>query len=198
MEERYFSLLDDADADPAVRVVVVTGAGTTFCPGLDTQRLSTAAGEGKLAPGARRPQTYPLGVRKPMIAAINGACAGIGLMQALNCDVRFAADTAKFTTAYAPRAPGRVRQLVAPAAPDRRRTRARPAAQRPGARCGRGQGARPRVARVPRRRGARRGTRIRAATSPPTARRARWRRSGARSTAICRARSRTPWCTRWR
>lgn len=103
MEERYFSLLDDADADPAVRVVVVTGAGTTFCPGLDTQRLSTAAGEGKLALGARRPQTYPLGVRKPMIAAINGACAGIGLMQALNCDVRFAADTAKFTTAYARR-----------------------------------------------------------------------------------------------
>jgi enoyl-CoA hydratase/carnithine racemase len=38
-----------------------------------------------------------------MIAAINGACAGVGLMQALNCDVRFAARGAKFTTAYARR-----------------------------------------------------------------------------------------------
>jgi len=103
MEERYFSLLDDADADADVRAIVVTGSGTTFCPGLDTQRLSAAAAEGKLALGARRPQTYPLRIRKPMIAAINGACAGIGLMQALNCDVRFAARGAKFSTAYARR-----------------------------------------------------------------------------------------------
>jgi enoyl-CoA hydratase/carnithine racemase len=103
MEERYFALLDQADADPDVRAIVVTGAGTTFCPGLDTQRLSAAAGEGRLALGVRRPQTYPLRIRKPMIAAINGACAGIGLMQACNCDVRFAARGAKFTTAYARR-----------------------------------------------------------------------------------------------
>jgi enoyl-CoA hydratase/carnithine racemase len=103
MEERYFALLDDADADPDVRVIVVTGAGKSFCPGLDTERLAAAAGEGRLALGVRRPQTYPLRIRKPMIAAINGACAGIGLMQACNCDVRFAARTAKFTTAYARR-----------------------------------------------------------------------------------------------
>lgn len=103
MEERYFQVLDDADGDPAVRAIVVTGAGATFCPGLDTQRLSAAAGEGTLALGVRRPQTYPLQIRKPMIAAINGACAGIGLMQVLNCDVRFAARGAKFTTAYARR-----------------------------------------------------------------------------------------------
>jgi enoyl-CoA hydratase/carnithine racemase len=103
MEEQYFALLDQADADPEVRAIVLTGSGRAFCPGLDTERLSTAAGEGKLELDARRPQTYPLGVRKPMIAAINGACAGIGLMQALNCDVRFAASGAKFTTAYARR-----------------------------------------------------------------------------------------------
>jgi enoyl-CoA hydratase/carnithine racemase len=82
---------------------VLTGSGTTFCPGLDTQRLTVAAGEGRLALGVRRPQTYPLGIRKPMVAAINGACAGIGLMQACNCDVRFAARTARFSTAYARR-----------------------------------------------------------------------------------------------
>jgi enoyl-CoA hydratase/carnithine racemase len=103
MEERYFALLDEADADPDVRVIVVTGAGTTFCPGLDTARLEVAAGEATLTLGRRRPQTYPLRIRKPMIAAINGACAGIGLMQALHCDVRFASRTAKLTTAYARR-----------------------------------------------------------------------------------------------
>jgi len=103
MEERYFGLLDNADADPEVRAIVVTGAGSTFCPGLDAQRLSAAASDGTLALGLRRPQTYPLSIRKPMIAAINGACAGIGLMQACNCDVRFAARGAKFTTAYARR-----------------------------------------------------------------------------------------------
>jgi enoyl-CoA hydratase/carnithine racemase len=103
MEERYFALLDDADADADVRAIVVTGSGTTFCPGLDTERLSSAAKGRTLNLANRRPQTYPLGVRKPMIAAINGACAGIGLMQALHCDVRFAVRGARFTTAYARR-----------------------------------------------------------------------------------------------
>ena len=103
MEERYFALLDEADADPNVRAIVVTGAGSTFCPGLDTQRLSVTSRAGVIDLSGRRPQTYPLGIRKPMVAAINGACAGIGLMQALHCDVRFAARGAKFTTAYARR-----------------------------------------------------------------------------------------------
>jgi enoyl-CoA hydratase/carnithine racemase len=51
----------------------------------------------------RRAQTYPLSVPKPIIAAINGACAGIGLVQALMCDLRFAAEGAKLTTAFARR-----------------------------------------------------------------------------------------------
>jgi enoyl-CoA hydratase/carnithine racemase len=104
MEARYFSLLDDADTDPDVRAIVLTGSGATFCPGLDVQRLTAqSTSAGPLDVRARRPQTYPLRLRKPMVAAINGACAGIGLMQALNCDVRFAARGARFTTAYARR-----------------------------------------------------------------------------------------------
>jgi enoyl-CoA hydratase/carnithine racemase len=103
MEARYFARLDEAEVDPAVGAIVVTGSGSTFCPGLDTQGLSATSAAGKLDLSTRRPQTYALGIRKPMIAAINGACAGIGLMQVLHCDVRFAARGAKFTTAYARR-----------------------------------------------------------------------------------------------
>ena len=57
MEERYFALLDEADADADVRAIVLTGAGTTFCPGLDAQRLSAVAGEGRVVLTTRRPQT---------------------------------------------------------------------------------------------------------------------------------------------
>ena len=104
MEHRYFDLLDRASADGAVRSIVVTGSGTAFCPGLDTSLLSAHAGRpASLDLRGRRPQQYPLSVPKPMVAAINGACAGIGLVQALNCDVRFAARGARFSTAYARR-----------------------------------------------------------------------------------------------
>ena len=51
----------------------------------------------------RRPQTYATTVPKPIIGAINGACAGIGLAQALCFDYRFAVDGAKFTTAFSKR-----------------------------------------------------------------------------------------------
>ena len=101
MEQQYFSMLDRAGADQAVRAIVVTGAERWFCPGLDSERLSDAAGATGLRLEGRRSQHYAWIVPKPMIAAINGACAGIGLVQALVCDVRFMARGAKFSTAYA-------------------------------------------------------------------------------------------------
>ena len=102
LERRYFELLDRAADDPDVRAIVVTGAGRSFCPGLDLEQLKKAISDSDVWAG-RRPQTYPLRIAKPIIAAINGACAGIGLVQALVCDLRFAARGARFTTAYARR-----------------------------------------------------------------------------------------------
>jgi enoyl-CoA hydratase/carnithine racemase len=106
MEHAYFAMLEQCAADQEVRVIVVTGAGRGFCAGADMQQLQ-AIGDGSIQETAvtreRRPQTFPLSIPKPIIAAINGACAGIGLVQALMCDMRFAADGAKLTTAFARR-----------------------------------------------------------------------------------------------
>ncbi len=106
MQRAYFDLLEEAAASDDVRVIVVTGAGRGFCAGADMDALQDI-GAGNLDSAAStqdaRPQAFPLGIPKPVIAAINGACAGIGLVQALMCDIRFAAGDAKITTAFARR-----------------------------------------------------------------------------------------------
>ncbi|WP_241840290.1 enoyl-CoA hydratase-related protein [Frankia sp. CcI49] len=102
MENAYFAVLDTAAVNPRVRVAVLTGAGRSFCPGLAMSRLGAVA-TGGLRLADRRPQYTPRLFPKPLIAAINGACAGIGLVQALQCDVRFAVRGARFSTAFARR-----------------------------------------------------------------------------------------------
>ena len=107
----FYERLDDAEADPAVRAIVVTGKGRAFCAGADMGSLNTISNAtvdgaggtdvGKLV-GARHPH-FVMTTRKPVVAAINGACAGMGLTMALVCDVRFAAAGAKFTTSFARR-----------------------------------------------------------------------------------------------
>jgi enoyl-CoA hydratase/carnithine racemase len=107
----FYARLDDAEADPDVRAIVITGSGRAFCAGADMGSLNTisnasidGAGEtdvGKLV-GSHHPH-HVMTMRKPVIAAINGACAGMGLTMALVCDVRFAAAGAKFTTSFARR-----------------------------------------------------------------------------------------------
>lgn len=99
MEVAYFAHLDRAAADVAVRAIVVTGAGRGFCAGADMDALRGIGG-GSAWKGSGRPTTYALTVPKPIIAAVNGACAGLGLVHALMCDLRFAAAGAKFTTAF--------------------------------------------------------------------------------------------------
>ncbi|HXC37726.1 MAG TPA: enoyl-CoA hydratase-related protein [Burkholderiales bacterium] len=98
--DRYFDLLDEADADPRIRVIVVTGAGRGFCSGMDGAQLLQSSGGQKRMPSKGRRMTHALSIRKPMIAAINGPCVGFGLIQALHCDVRFAAAGAVFATAF--------------------------------------------------------------------------------------------------
>lgn len=104
LETRYFELLGEFDRSADVRAIVVTGAGRGFCPGADMDLLQGLGGGGEnLADAERKPVTYPLTIRKPLIGAINGACAGVGFVQALMFDVRFAAAGAKFTFAFARR-----------------------------------------------------------------------------------------------
>ena len=88
MKRVYFDLLEDCAGDGDVRVIVLTGAGRGFCAGADMDELRSI-GEGGLDAAAKvaaedpRPQTFPLTIPKPVIAAINGPCAGLGLVHAL-------------------------------------------------------------------------------------------------------------------
>lgn len=112
LQTRYFDLLEECVAREDVRAIVLTGAGRGFCAGADMQSLQQLAGgegdgpaDGHVAGGGHdaRPVTFALDIPKPVVAAINGPCAGIGLVLAVMCDVRFAAAGAKLTTAFSRR-----------------------------------------------------------------------------------------------
>jgi enoyl-CoA hydratase/carnithine racemase len=110
----FYAGLDRAEEDPDVRVIVLTGRGKAFCAGAQLGvmggKMEEVAGsiaktdEGKLASLVGDRQPYHLTTLcKPVVAAINGSCVGIGLTQALMCDVRFAAAGAKFAAVFARR-----------------------------------------------------------------------------------------------
>ena len=112
LQTRLFDLFEECGSRDDVRAIVLTGAGRGFCAGADMANLEAlssgdgerAGGEGRSVAGEdTRPVTFPLQIPKPIIAAVNGACAGLGLVLALMCDLRFAAADAKFTTAFARR-----------------------------------------------------------------------------------------------
>lgn len=112
-----------AEADRRVVGIVITGAGRAFCAGADIDVLSTL-GEGRASrhgpapaeealdplpdPPPRPPDldgtyTYLLACRKPIVAAVNGAIAGMAVPIALCCDVRYMAEDAPLVTAFSQR-----------------------------------------------------------------------------------------------
>ena len=107
--------MEQAAADDTVRVIVLTGAGRGFCAGADMKRLAGISASGEIKdeipppfdknsrPDFQRKNTYFPAIPKPIIAAVNGPCAGLGMCFALFCDMRFVSDTAVFTTAFARR-----------------------------------------------------------------------------------------------
>lgn len=105
------SRLIEADADPNVRVIVITGNGRAWCAGLDVgaaasgegiggDSSTTATGEFNLRDA---PPVVLHKIDTPTIAALNGGAAGYGMDLALGCDIRIAADTAKLSAAYTAR-----------------------------------------------------------------------------------------------
>ncbi|MGP3956930.1 enoyl-CoA hydratase-related protein [Nonomuraea sp. 3N208] len=100
MGRRYFDLLAEAEQDPGVRAVVVTGAGKGFCSGADFKTLNAIQTGSYDETPDPRPNTFPTTIGKPIIAAVNGACAGLGMVHALVCDLVFTAESAKWTTAF--------------------------------------------------------------------------------------------------
>ena len=114
MHTEYRWILAHLDAQPEVRVVVVTGTPPAFCVGGDSEALAGHAARGGYDPGLPAELAQPgyglrtefdrvfafqFAMRFPIIAAVNGACAGVGLAIALFADLRFGAATAKCTTA---------------------------------------------------------------------------------------------------
>tara|TARA_Y100001935_G_C17288624_1_gene501902 strand:- start:163 stop:993 length:831 start_codon:yes stop_codon:yes gene_type:complete len=120
MQREFKHALAEAESDPAVVGVVLTGAGRGFCAGADIGGLQSTAdgkkspeedlsalkatpGDQKMGENFKISYTFMLSLKKPIIAAINGPCAGLGFCYALLCDMRFAEKQAKFTTAFSQR-----------------------------------------------------------------------------------------------
>ena len=114
MHTEYRWVFAQLEADPGVRCAIVTGSGTAFSVGGDARALAGHADRGGYDPGTPDVLAQPgygihpeldhdlawqLGVRFPIIAAVNGACAGVAFALACFCDLRFGARGAKLTTA---------------------------------------------------------------------------------------------------
>jgi len=123
MEQEMRAAMYEAERDESVRVIVLTGAGRGFCAGADMSLLGSIAQNGlgarssqehflrnsdsgqraNVRPDFQKKYSYFPSLEKPVIAAVNGPAVGLGFIISLYCDLRFAADGAKFGTAFAKR-----------------------------------------------------------------------------------------------
>jgi enoyl-CoA hydratase/carnithine racemase len=113
LERELRAAMGDAEADPAIGAIVVTGAGKAFCAGLDMGALDKIArgsdiadglaetrGGDELHPNFRGRFAWLLAMKTPIIGAINGACVGMGFANALHYDIRIASDRARMGTIF--------------------------------------------------------------------------------------------------
>jgi 2-(1,2-epoxy-1,2-dihydrophenyl)acetyl-CoA isomerase len=104
-EEMYLDmtrLFAEIAADDAVRAMVLTGAGRAFCSGSDLegmQQMDLQAGRARMKRRHRMIQNL-VNIEKPVIAAVNGPCVGIGFSIALACDLIVAAESARFSQIF--------------------------------------------------------------------------------------------------
>jgi enoyl-CoA hydratase/carnithine racemase len=112
MADEVYQAMHTAGSDDDVRVIVLTGAGRAFCAGGDVTGFKSdnprqlidklpRAYDFSRRPDFQSRATYFPSIPKPIIGMLNGATAGLGLVHALFCDVRFAAEGATLTTAFA-------------------------------------------------------------------------------------------------
>lgn len=99
------AVLDEFNADPSVRVVVLTGSGRIFCSGADLTEWAEAEARGALESYGWTETAHALmsrlySLEKPTIAAINGTAVGAGMDLTLCCDLRIAAQSARFKAGY--------------------------------------------------------------------------------------------------
>ncbi len=104
MMEEVTKAIYDVTADNEVRVLVISGAGRGFCSGIDVSILATAGAEGAVAVPMENSVVWIAAqlrnLDKPVIAAVNGVCAGLGLSVALACDIRIASENARFSLVF--------------------------------------------------------------------------------------------------
>ena len=125
MEAELRSAIEAAGRDSSVRVIILVGAGKAFCAGMDMDELEVLPPEDIRAEKWMRPYdmnrradyqarySYFPATPKPIISAVNGDAAGLGLIMALYSDFRIASETAVFTTAFAsPRVDCRARHRL--------------------------------------------------------------------------------------
>ena len=95
-------LCAQAEADDDVRVVLLTGAGTSFCAGADLSGVDLSASGGQIPPVSMSRNLFLalLELSKPLVGAVNGVAAGGGLGLALCCDIRLGNDDARFATSF--------------------------------------------------------------------------------------------------